>query len=157
MINLSNSLTILCAVLVVVTCVVALVSVGIPALTKKGVNVGKYIKTADTVVDKASTIIKASDEMLPNNPIIGTIKLIEKWAQIGVNYAEQLYNTSQLEKDERNAKAKEQVYTVLKMLKIDASPEIDKIIDGAIEAEVLALGHKKQDNDINSQPISITR
>lgn len=145
MLNLSNSLTIVCAVLVIITCVVVLVNVGIPALTKKGVDLDKYIKTADAVVDKAGALIQASDSLLPNNPIVNTVKIIEKWAKVGVDYAEQLYNTSKLDKEARNDKAKEQVYAVLKLLGVETTPEIDKIIDGAIEAEVLALGHTPVD------------
>lgn len=139
---LSNSMAIVCAVIFITTIVTIGINIGIPALKNRGVDVKEYIDGADTVIKKANTIIEATDSILPNNPIVNTIKVVEKWARIGVNYAEQLYNTSKLEKEERNDKAKEQVYTVLEMLHIERTPEIDKIIDGAIEAEVLVLKSK---------------
>lgn len=142
---LSNSMTIVCAVIVLTTIVTIGINIGIPALKNRGIDVKKYIDGADTVIEKANTIIEATDSILPNNPIVNTIKVVEKWAKIGVDYAEQLYNTSKIEKDGRNDKAKEQVYTALKLLGLEITPDIDKIIDGTIEAEVLALGHTPVD------------
>lgn len=142
---LSNSMTIVCAVIFISKIVTIGINVGIPALKNRGVDVKEYIDRADTVIEKANTIIQATDSILPNNSIVNTIKVVEKWAKVGVDYAEQLYNTSKLEKEERNDKAKEQVYTILKIMGIERTPEINKIIDGSIEAEVLALGHTPVD------------
>lgn len=65
-------------------------------------------------------------------------KIIE-WAQKGVDAAEQMYKSSQLEGDERKQKATEIVYACLEAAGINAS-ETDKIIvDGMIEAAVKGL------------------
>lgn len=145
MFNLSNPVVLLSIVLLVVTIVMIGVIVAIPYLVKKGVNVEKYVKTADDVLDKADTVIKVADDILPNNPVLNVLKAIEKYAHIGVNEAEQLYLTSQLGKDDRNSKAKEDVYAVLKLLGVTITPNLDTIINGAIETEVLALGHNSQE------------
>lgn len=90
-------------------------------------------------------VIKVVDTILPNNPVINILKIVEKYAQIGVGYAEQLYIGSELQANERDDKAKDIVYSVLKILNIEVTPDMQKIIDGAIEAEVLTLGHKPTD------------
>ena len=109
----------------------------------KNKNIEKIFGVTDKVIDGTDSLIKIADSIVPNNPILNTIKIIEKYAKIGVYHSEQLYIDSKLNGEERNDKAKETIYSVLKELKINITPNISKIIDGAIEAEVLALGHSK--------------
>ena len=113
-----------------------------PFLKKKNVKVDEVLKKMDTVLNGADAFITVADKILPVNPIVDILKVVEKYARIGVNQAEQLFIASKLGKDERNAKSKETIYAALKLLNIKVTPGIEKIVDGAIEAEVLALGHK---------------
>ena len=47
----------------------------------------------------------------------------------------------ELKPDERKDAARAFVVDALKLTKTEITPEIERLIDGAIEAEVLTLGH----------------
>lgn len=113
-----------------------------PFLKKKGVNTEEVIQKVDKSLDAANGVLTIADTLIPNNPALNTLKVVEKYARIGVDQAEQLYVSSQLPADQRNAKAKETILAALKSAGISITPELTSVIDGAIEAEVLALGHK---------------
>lgn len=113
-----------------------------PFLKEKNIKADEIIKKMDTVLNGADTIINVADTILPTNPIVDVLKVVEKYAHIGVHQAEQLFIASQLPKDERNAKSKETIYAALKLLNVEVTSDVIKIVDGAIEAETLALGHK---------------
>ena len=111
----------------------------------KNNNIEKIFGVTDKVIDGADSLIKIANNIVPNNPVLNVIKIIEKYAKTGVYYSEQLYLNSKLDKNERKDNAKETIYSILKELKINITPNVSKIIDGAIEAEVLALGHAPVD------------
>ncbi|MBX4266520.1 hypothetical protein [Clostridium estertheticum] len=113
-----------------------------PFLKKKNIKVDEIINKLDSVLDGADAAIIVADKILPANPILDILKTLEKYTRIGVDQAEQLCIDSKLSKDERNAKSKETTYAALKLLKVEVTPDVVKIVDGVIEAEVLALGHK---------------
>lgn len=141
--DFSNPIILIISVVLLVLVITGIIFALLPYLRKKGYDIGKMIETADNIVDKASAVIDVTEAVLPPNPILTVILLIEKWAKISVNSAEQMYIASQLEKEQRKESAKTQVYAVLKLLGVEITEEIDVIIDGAIEAEVMALGHSK--------------
>lgn len=114
----------------------------IPYLKNKGINVQDTIQNVDKGLTAADGILNVATELLPGNSIVNALKIVDKYAHVGVNQAEQLYLTSQLSEDQRNAKAKETIQAALTAANITVTPELEKIIDGAIETEVLALGHK---------------
>ena len=122
--------------------VVATMLVLFPLLKKKSVKVEEVLKKVDAVLDGTDAVITVADTILPVNPVFDTLKVVGKYAHIGVQQAEQLYINSKLSKEERNAKSKEIIYAALKLLDIEPTQGIDTIIDGTIEAETLALGHK---------------
>lgn len=131
---------------IIIVCIIAATSIVtisieklMPSLSKKNNNIEKGIDTAKAIVNETGNIISIADSVLPNNQVINVLEIIEKWAKKGVDCAEQLYNASKLDKEQRNDKAKEQVYTVLSLLNIEKTPEIEKIINNTIEAEVFAL------------------
>lgn len=132
--------------LVLVTIIIFVMVAALPLFIKKGIDAGEYIKNTNSIVDKAEMLIDAADMIFPGNPAINILKLIEDWVKKGVHGAEQLYIASQLSSDERKEKAKETIYAVFKLVNIKITPELEKIIDGSIEAEVLALGHKKSES-----------
>lgn len=114
----------------------------LPLLKKKGVQTQEILKKADTILDGANTIVNVADKLLPNNPIVDIMANVSKYAHIGVHEAEQLYLASNLSKNDRSIKAKETISTALKLMGIDITEEIEKVIDATIEMECLALGHK---------------
>lgn len=114
----------------------------LPFLKKKGVKVGEIMQRADIVLSGADNAIDVINKIIPNSPTSKVLSVIDKYAHVGVNCAEQLYTASELKADERNDKAKDIIYSALKLAGIEKTPEIENIVNGAIEAEVLALGHK---------------
>ena len=137
-----SNLIILLIILAVTLAVGGIVVVLFPYLKKKGIQTEEVLKKADTFLQGFDTITSFADKLLPANPIVNILDIVGKFAKISVSNAEQMYITSQLAKDDRNAKAKDTIYATLKMLNIEVTPELDKIIDSAIESECLALGHK---------------
>jgi len=127
--------------------ILALVVIGIPAAivfilpksVQKGINVAKALATAEGALNTTDAIVKVADKLMPTNPAIDILQIILTLAKKGVGGAEQLYKTSQLPADQRNAKAKETVNSALKVLEVPVTDNIQTVINGAIEAEVLLL------------------
>ena len=95
----------------------------------------------------ASAVIAVLKWLLPENPVVNTADRIISYAKIGVGNAEQLYMVNQITGPERKEEASEFVYSALNAAKIRRNAEIDEMVNGAIEAAVLALGHKRNETD----------
>lgn len=143
----SNNILMIIATIGATFGVVGTVIGAIPYLTKKGINVQGTLSNVDKGLTAADSVLSVASELLPSNTIVNALKIVDKYAHVGVNQAEQLYLTSQLPMDQRNAKAKETIYAALTAANIVVTPEIEKIIDGAIETEVLALKTPEQKNN----------
>lgn len=138
--TISNSVGLsLLLVLLVVTVIMVAIIIVLPKIVAKGVDVARSITSAQNALNTSDAIIKVADTLIPNNPGIDILKAIEAYAQKGVGAAEQLYTASKLEADQRNAKANEIVNSALKVLDVEVTPSIQKVINGAIEAEVRVL------------------
>jgi hypothetical protein len=112
-------------------------------LKSKGINVGNALNTADKAIEDAQPVINVAKEILPDNPIVNVIDLIDKYAVTGVKNAEQLYHASLLTTNEDRSKAAhDTVYAALKEFDIVPSDNQKKLIDDTIEAAVNDLGHK---------------
>lgn len=153
---MKNIYALLVIILIAVTAVIIVTVVIIPKLIKKGIDVDKYINTANNALIKIDPILKAVNDILPDNPAVRVLNLIDDRAKKAVSAAEQMYISTQLTADQRNAKAKELIVAALNAAGVKITPEIEKIIDGAIETEVLALGHtessqKTLNDNLNKQ------
>lgn len=114
----------------------------LPYLKRQGVDVGNIL---DSAKDALFTVNKTLDTIRPFLPATPGLALFDKIlaaASVGVGNAEQLYHVGKLEAGERKKEAHEYIITTLKLVGIEITPEVEKLIDGAIEAEVLNLGHK---------------
>ncbi|HEY5524187.1 MAG TPA: hypothetical protein VIK26_02500 [Clostridium sp.] len=141
--TISNSVVLtLLLVLLVVTIVMVTIIIILPKLVAKGINVEKSIATAKDALNTSDQILKVADKLLPNNPAIDILQTIESYAKKAVEGAEQLYLSSQLPIDERLIEANKTINSALKVLDVEVTPDIQVVINGAIQAEVLALGHK---------------
>lgn len=138
--TISNSagLTLL-FVLLMVTIIMLAIIIVLPKIVTRGINVLKSITIAQNALNTSNAIIKVADTLMPNNPAVDILQTIETYAEKGVSAAEQLYKASQLEADQRNAKANEIVNSALKVLDVEVTPSIQTVINGAIEAEVRVL------------------
>jgi hypothetical protein len=115
----------------------------LPFLKKQGVDVVSLLdqtKDAIAVVDKTLDTLRP---FLPSSPGLTTFDWILAAAKVGVGNAEQLYKVGKIEGDSRNAEARQYIMDTLQLLGIEVTPEMLKVIDGAIENQVLMLGHKE--------------
>jgi hypothetical protein len=117
-------------------------------LTKKGVNaVNNAVTTmhvAEGVLNGAETVTDILKTVFPSNAIVNVADKIIDYAKTGVAKAEQLYFINQITGAERNAEAKRFICDTLECAGIERNETIDKIIDGAVEAAVLMLGHTEK-------------
>lgn len=133
----------------IITMVIVLVGVlGViiglnPYLKLKGVNVSSILDNAQKVTESVDKVLGVVQDILPNNPTVGLLTIIEKWAKIGVGNAEQLYHSGEATSDERATIAEQTVYNVLSELNITVDDNKKILIDAAIKEAVNNLGHTK--------------
>lgn len=139
---MNNTMITIGITLIVTLCVMGIIVGLMPMLAKKGIKVNEVLDKTGMVVEGVGTAVGVANKLFPNNSTIDIVAKIQNYARLGVHEAEQLYIASYLDKNERKVKAKDTIYAALKLLNIERNAEIDTIIEGAIEAECLALGHK---------------
>lgn len=139
-----NTLAVLTLVVGLVIGVAATIGIVIPLLKKKGIDIEKYLSEANDTVVKVDEVFDTIKPFLPQVPAIGIIDKVLEYTKLGVDKAEQLYHIGQIQANQRKQEAKNFILDALKLAKIDVTPELDKVIDGAIEASVMALGHTKE-------------
>jgi len=139
---MNNNIMSLIIVLIVLVFVGIVIAIILPYLKKRGVDVSMIIdqtkKSLDTV-NKTLDLIKPFTE---DSEIVDAFDKILTAANVGVGQAEQLYNIGQLEPGERKDAARQYVTQAVALMGVAVTPEVEKLIDGAIEAEVLELGHR---------------
>lgn len=126
-------------ILAVIVGVVAAVWWLLPYLIRRGVDVGGVLTAAGTGVDTADKIVDTLQEMLPANPYLAVADKIINWCQQGVEAAEQLYKSQQIPAEQRKDEAIAYVYSMLKFVGMEITPEIEKIVEGGIQAGVFFL------------------
>ncbi len=129
-------------IVAVVAVIVAACAVVFPWLKRRGVNVAPALEVTGNVLEGADTITEILKAVFPTSVIANVADKIIDYAKIGVAKAEQLYIINQITGEDRKAEASKFVYDALAQAGIERNEAIDKIIDGAIEAAVLMLGHE---------------
>ena len=138
------------AILIIVAAVAVIVAacaVIFPWLKRKGVDIAPAYSAAGGVLDGAGAITNALKAVFPKSLIANVADKIISYAKTGVEKAEQLYIIHKITGADRKTEATAFVYEALALAGIAISPAIDKIVDGAIEAAVLALGHEYKPPD----------
>ena len=113
----------------------------LPYLKKRGVDLGDIL---DRTKDVLATVNKTLDVLRPFLADAVDVDVLDKIlaaAHVGVGNAEQLYTVGQLEPGQRKEAARQYIVDSAKLIGIEITPEVERLIDGAIESEVLALGH----------------
>ena len=124
-----------------VVCVVALiVGVALPFLQRKGIDTGAALERAKSAAEALSGAYGLVRPFLKDSEVIDKI---QEYALIAVYNAEQLHKIGELPAEERKDSARGYVKDTLKLIGVDVTPELDAVIDGAIESEVYALGQTK--------------
>ena len=137
---------------------VAAVSALTAVLQKRGIDPQKYL---DKVKDGMETVNMATDLVMPFLPEksekVEQYKMILDAANIGVNNAEQLLKIGKIEdKDKRKEEAQKYIMDAMSFIGVDITPKVERLIEGATQAAVNALGHKATDNPTDETPESAT-
>ncbi len=124
---------------VIVVLMFVFIALVLPWVIRKGLPVGGLINATGATLSAADLIIESLKGLLPESVYVNLIDRIIEWGKKAAEAAEQLYKSDQLPREERKTKARDLVMDMLVAAKIDITPEIEKIVDGAIEAGVLTL------------------
>ena len=138
---MDTNLQTLLIVMAIVFFVALIIAVVLPFLKRKGVDVDNVLESAKTVLSTANATMETLRPFLPAGAGADTFDKIMSAAQVGVANAEQLCHIGKLPADKRKEAARQYINEAVKMMGIDMTPEVGKLIDGAIEANVLELGH----------------
>lgn len=111
----------------------------IPTLIKRGINVSGILRGSSQVLGVTDNLIDVVKGIMPGVAAINIVDKVIEYAQKGVEAAEQMYKSSQLEGEERKQKATEMTYKLLEAAGIKVDEEKKAIVDGAIESSVYAL------------------
>lgn len=126
-------------VVLVIAAVISVVFILLPALKKRGVDVSKTMGAIGSGIAAIDKTVDTISIIAPDLPFLRTLNSIIALCQEGYKYAEDLYKNGEIGKGaEKKAAATENVYTALRALGIDITPEVEKIVDGALEITVSA-------------------
>lgn len=117
-------------------------------LKNKGINTQSALNTANSVVGTLDTAFDALKPLLPNNPAVPIIDAILGTSKWGVNQAEQLYKTSQIDKEARKEEATKFVNDMLKLAGVEITSELETVIAGAVEGAVSLLPKTHDGNGV---------
>ena len=138
-----NGIETLLIVLAVLAFLSIIVGVAIPHLKRNGVDVDGILGQTQKALSVLTEVMNTLRPFLAGAKGADIVDKIIDAAKIGVGNAEQLWHIGKLEAGERNAAAKDYVYEALKLIGVERTPEIDRLVNGAIEQSVLELGHEK--------------
>jgi uncharacterized coiled-coil protein SlyX len=130
-----------------------IIGVVFPYLNKKGINAKAILDDVQKGLEEVKTGLEVVKEVAPSTQL-DILSIVEKYAEIGVEKAQQLYISSQLQGSDRKASAKETIVNTLKELNIPVTDNLDKLIDDIIESKVFS---SKTDVEINIQERKATQ
>lgn len=134
-----NTSLIMLLLAVVVIVAVGGVGWGIGYFASKGKNPQEIIKTADTIVDGVKTLNDDVGKILIPGPVESIIDRVIQVAQAGVHTAEQMCNSNQINKDQRNQTAYDAAMNLLNIAGYQPTPEIQKGVKDMLELGVFDL------------------
>ena len=127
--------------------VAAVGNIVIPALKRRGMDVFDALSIAESMTkgaEIASETVKSLLQQLGGAVDDGIAEITDRiinYAKTGVEMAEQLYYIHEVGPDERNPAALEFVYDALDVAGIERTAAVERLVEGAVEAAVGALGH----------------
>lgn len=140
------------AIIIIGVCAALIIGAGylIVYAKSKGVNLGGAVKAVDAITGAVNSAFDTIKPFLPAHPAVAIIETILGLAETGVNSAERLYKTATIDADQRQAEATDFVLTALAAAGVEVTPEIKKVIDGAIvgAVELLPKTHDESGNII---------
>ncbi len=134
-----SDIQILGLILAVVGGVLLSTVVFVPLLKRKGIKTEQILATAQAGLAAADGVIDGVQAIIPNIPGVDLVDKIIGWATKGVTAAEQLYKVGNVEAGQRKETAVQLVKDYLTAANVEITPDVEKIIDGCVEAAVFAL------------------
>ena len=138
-----NGLEIVIFIIAIVALIFGVCGFVLPMLNKKGIDTGKVLDNTDKGLEIADNAVDTVKAIAPDIPYINIVDKVIEYAQVAVKKAEQLYKANQSGGDTRKAEAVQLVKDCLTAAKIETTPDLEKIIDGAVESAVYALPKTK--------------
>lgn len=123
----------------IVAAVMAGVCLLFPMLIRKGLNVNGTLEGTSNVLDTAGLVVDGLTGIFPESAALTVVDKIIDYAKQAVKAAEQMYKAAMIQADERKDKAREIIYECLKVAQIEVTPDVEKVVDGLIEAAAFAL------------------
>ena len=136
-----NNFLILIIALIVIIFTGLMIFVVVPWLKRKDVDIKAALDKAANVAATATKALEALKPFIKDAVDVNILDKVMAAAHVGVGNAQQLYYVGGLKGDERNAAAQAYIADTLKLANIEITPELQRIINGAVESEVFALGH----------------
>ena len=121
----------------------------LPLLKKKGIPISSLVSSANHVLSGTDQAIQSAEKVLPTIPALFIVDKIVEWAQVAVNFADQVYNSGKIDRCQRKDEAICFLKDAIISSGMEITPEIQKLIDGSIEACVRL--QNLQENDSNSE------
>lgn len=137
-----NTTQVLLIVLGIIIGVAVVLCLALPYLKRKGIDLSGIIAKSKEAVESVNAAMTTIRPFLNQSPGLAIFDKILGIAKIAVGNAEQLYHIGQLEADQRKAEATDYIYQALALAGVEVTPEVTAVVEGAIEANVLELGHK---------------
>jgi len=130
---------IMLVVLLSVAVVLIAVFVAVPQFKRKGVDVDGVIDLTKRVIAQANKTMDTIRPFLPEGGGLDVFAKITAAATVAVGNAEKLAQIGQLPADQREDEARKYMFDALALAGIEITPEIDRLIDGAIVNAVRLL------------------
>jgi len=127
---------ILMVVLVITAFVIFALTTLLPMLKKKGVDVETVLSQTSSALATAMQTLETVAPFLPESDKVGAMKRITEAAEVAVGSAEQLRKIGELDPGDRRTAAQKYVREAVALAGITVTPEIEHLIDGAIQFEV---------------------
>jgi len=128
-------------VVAVVSVLGLLLSITLPRTQGKDIAFRAAIKDAASAVSTANKVMDTVRPFIKDSVSANIMDKVLAMAQEGVKSAEQLYVAGHLPADERKLEANKFVVAALRMADIDITPDLERLVDSAIESKVFDLGH----------------
>lgn len=106
----------------------------LPIFKKVGIPITSLILSAKNVLKGTNETIRKVEKVIPLSPALFVTDKIIEWAQVAVNFADQIYNSGKIEKEQRKDEALCFLRNAVISSGMEITPEIKEIIDGSIEA-----------------------
>ena len=147
-----NELQILIVTIGVVITVGLVLGVLLPYLKRRGVDVQKLLDQSKEVLAAANSAYDIVKPFIKDSVDTDKFDKVVKVANVGMQNVQQLYDSGQMtDPDERKAAARQYSIDALTLIGIDVTPEVLRVVDGAIESNIYLKNKGNEDQVLLSE------